>query len=165
MITVTRVIEECSLQDVNIFSFWFSDRKCRRATTQNLHVRKHSQDEKNSGWDGSLIILRQPRKSFAQVGREDYVPHNKLAAYVPETWPGWDSGMWKEVWGNIIAYMSIPTLNGSEVIWQSRWKSLGLLGTPAGLLKGLNRQVGNAWCMYSCHWRLWLTHQPEKLQR
>lgn len=72
------------------------------------------------------------------------------------------SGMWKEVWGKIVDYMSVPTLNGSEVIWWGRWeRGLGLLGTPAGLLKSHIRQVGNAWWMYSCHWQLWHISKTE----
>lgn len=153
-------MQKCSLQDTNVFSFWITDRMRKRATTQNLNVRKQTCGlQKTLGWDGSLIILRQPRKYFAQAAREDHMLPNKVGTYISKMWPGWG---WKEVWGQIVDYMTISTLNGSKVIWQGRRaRGLGLLVTPEGLVKTLIRQLGNVWWIHSCHWQFWLTHQPE----
>lgn len=64
----------------------FTDRMSKRATTQNLNVRKQTcRLDKTLGQDGSLIILRQPRKYFAQAAREDHTLPNKVGTYVPET--------------------------------------------------------------------------------
>lgn len=66
----------------------------------------------------------------------DHVSPNKVGAYVLRMRPGRSREMWKDIWSKIVDYMSIPTLNGSEVIrWGRGGRGLGHLGTPAGLLK------------------------------
>lgn len=44
------------------------------------------------------------------------MPPNKVGAYVLQMQPGWSREMWKDVGSKIVDYVSIPTLNGPEVI-------------------------------------------------
>lgn len=152
-------MQKSRLQDVNIVSFWFTDRMCKRATTQNLKVRiQICRLQKTSGWTWSFwdshgILLPKLEENIICLLIK-WVHKSLKCDQAGEVECG------KRYEARLIHLEWIKSH-----LMRQMGKSSGTSGhtcRAAGeLLESCIRQVGNAWWMLSCHWQLQLTHQPE----